>query len=292
MNLDSKLMFEAYITSKQQILTEAPIEMGGDINVEPVTKKTLPGQGKGYGAGAIAKIAAAQGKSEEDVASEMAKTVLDYTKEKKMVDGKEIYYFPGDPKTFINELTPVFKDKFGIPASMAGFTVNYVLIYLLNAKKTSGGLKMDAEKVKAAKEIKAATKAEPKTETVYEIDKAVRIPEKNLRALVLSLPDEDVPEREILSVVKTALQEYNETPGLSKEDAIKMRSLEVVDKLTEYGVLKTKQIEKAQAEGEGSGEVETVEDFPEGDDVSSELRSMGATGRSRGFDAGGFSFGD
>lgn len=292
MDRDSKLIFEAY--QSRTLISEAPpVEMSGDINVEPVTKKTLPGQGKGYGAGAIAKIAASTNKSEEDVGKEMAQTILDYTKEKKIIDGKEVYFFPGDPKTFINELTPIFKDKFNIPASMAGFTVNYILIYLLNAKKTAGGLKMDASKVKAAKAAKAAEPKAVKTETVYEIDKSARVADKKLRSIILALPDEDVPEKEILGVLKDAIREYNEAPGRSRDDQIKTKSFDLLDQLVAAKVLVTKQKEVTdEKEGEGTGEIETIEDFPEDDDAGSTARELGMVGRGRGFDPGGFSFND
>lgn len=285
MDKDTKLIFETY---QSKIVTEAPIEMGGDIDTSPVVKKTLPGQGKAYGAGAIAKIASASNKSETDIAKDMASTILGHVKERKEVDGKEVYYFPGDPKTFINELTPIFNKKYGIPMSMAGFTINYILIYLLNAKKTSGGLKMDATRVKAAKAAKAAT-PQVKIETVYEIDKSVKLADKTLRPLIMSLPDEDVPEKEILGVLKSAISEYNDKPGI---DPIKMKSFDLLDKLKAAGVLKEKQIEKQAAEGEGTGEVETIDDFPETDEPGSVAREMGFVGRGRGFDPGGFSFGD
>ena len=289
MDLDSKLIFEAYKQQNQKVLNEAPIDMAGDITTEPITKKTLPGQGKAYGAGAISKIAAATNKSEEEIGTEMAKEILAHTKERKMVDGKEAYHFPGDPKTFINELIPIFNKKFGIPSSQAGYTINYILIYLLNAKKTAGGLKMDASRVKAAKAERAAAAPAVKTETVYEIDKSVKIDDKALKSIVMSLPDEDVPEREILGVLKTSITEYNDKPGI---EPIKIKSFDLLDKLKAVGVIKEKQVEKQAAEGEGTGEVETIEDFPETDDVGSVARELGFVGRGRGIDPGGFSYGD
>jgi len=262
MDLDSKLIFEAYSQAKANLLTEAPIDMAGDITTDPITQKTLPGQGKAYGAGAIAKIAAATKKSEEEIGTEMAKEILSHAKERKIVDGKEVYHFSGDPKTFINELVPVFRDKFGIPSSQAGYTINYIMMYLLNAKKTAGGLKMDTTKVAAAKTAKAA--AAPKTETVFEIDKAVKLENKALRPIVMSLPDDDVPEKEILSVLKSAINEYNDRPGI---EPLKIKSFDLFDILKTAGVIKEKQVEKKAKEGEGSGEVETIDEYPEGDDV-------------------------
>lgn len=289
MDLDSKLIFEAYKANNTKILTEAPIDMAGDITTEPITKKTLPGQGKGYGAGAISKIAAATNKSEEEIGTEMAKEILAHAPEKKAVDGKEVFHFPGDPKTFINELVPIFNKKFGIPASQAGYTINYILIYLLNAKKTTGGLKMDTTRIKASREAAAAAAPKVKLETVYEIDKAVKIDDRALKTLVVNLPDEDVPETEILGVLKNALREYNDRPGI---EPVKIKSFDLLDKLKALGVIKEKQVEKKSAEGEGTGEVETVDEIPETDDAGSVARELGFVKRGRGSDPGNYSLFD
>jgi len=269
MDLDSKLIFEAYSQAKSKILTEAPIEMSGDITTEPITQKTMPGQGKAYGAGAIAKIAVATKKTEEQIGEDMANFIKGHPElTKKLIDNKEQLYYPGDPQTFINELVqgrkdyPSFTQKFGVVRSQAGFTINYVLNYLLGAKKTKGGLVMDAARKKEVKAAKAA--AAPKTETVFEIDKAVKLENKALRPIVMSLPDDDVPEKEILGVLKTAINEYNDRPGI---EPLKIKSFDLFDILKTAGVIKEKQVEKKAKEGEGSGEVETIDEYPEGDDV-------------------------
>lgn len=138
MNRDSNLIFEAY---KNKLLNElSPISMSGDINLEPIKKKTLPGQGKKYGAGAIKEVAKSQGKSEEEVTQDMAKTIIAKAGDKKEIDGKMVHYFSGEPETFINSLVPEFKQKYGIPPTMGRYTINYLLIYVLDAEKTSGGL--------------------------------------------------------------------------------------------------------------------------------------------------------
>jgi hypothetical protein len=138
MNKDAHLIYEAY-TNK--LLVEAPpVEMSGDVNVEPVTKKTIPGQGKKYGGGAITAVAQQQGKSEEDVTQDMAKTIIAKAQDKKEVDGKMVHYFSGEPDAFIESLVPEFEQKYGIKPTMARYTINYLLIYVLNAKKTPGGL--------------------------------------------------------------------------------------------------------------------------------------------------------
>lgn len=138
MNRDSHLIYEAY--SKKLINELSPIEIGGDIDMGPVTKKTLPGQGKEYGAGAIKKVAEQQGKSEKEVTEDMAKTILAKAGDKQEIDGKMVHYFSGEPDAFINSLLPEFKEKYGIPSTNAKYTINYILLYVLKAKKTSGGL--------------------------------------------------------------------------------------------------------------------------------------------------------
>jgi hypothetical protein len=88
----------------------------------------------------------------------------------------------------------------------------------------------------------------------------------------LSLPEEDVLEKEILGVLKTAIDEYNDKPGI---EPLKIRSYDLLDRLKEAGVLKEKQIEKQAAEGEGTGEVETIDEYPEGDDATTAAKSLG-----------------
>lgn len=293
MDLDNKLIFEAYKQHSAKLLSEAPIDMAGDITTEPITKKTLPGQGKAYGAGAITKIAAATNKSEEEIGTEMAKEVLAHAKERKVVDGKEIYHFSGDPKTFINELVPVFKDKFGIPASQAGYTINYILIYLLNAKKTAGGLKMDLTKIKAAKAAKAAAEpAAPKSisgNTELEIHKDVAIADKKLKQLVFSLFDELATAKEWIAEIKLKKDQYNSE---HEDDKIVELAPDLLSQFISDGILKPSKATQAEKEGEGSGEVETIDDIPETDDVGSVARELGYTSRGRGFDPGSFSFND
>lgn len=293
MDLDSKLIFEAYNKHNAKILTEAPIDMAGDITTEPITQKTLPGQGKAYGAGAITRIAAATKKSEEEIGTEMAKEILAHAKERKVVDGKEVYHFSGDPKTFINELVPVFKDKFGIPASQAGYTINYILMYLLNAKKTTGGLKMDATKVKAARAAKAAAApTAPKAisgDTELEIHKDVAIPDKKTKQLVFSLFDEPATAKEWIAEIKLKKDQYNSE---NEDDKITELAPDLLSQFISDGILKPSKAAQAEKEGEGSGEVETIEDFPETDDVGSVARELGYVGRGRGVDPGSFSFND
>ena len=97
----------------------------------------------------------------------------------------------------------------------------------------------------------------------------------------MSLPDDDIPEKEILSVLKTAINEYNDRPGV---EPLKMKSFDLFDILKTAGVIKEKQVEKQAKEGEGTGEIETIDDIPEGDDVSTVARELGFVGRGYGAD--------
>jgi len=261
MNKDSKLIYERYLQHKNNVLLEYPIDMLGDIDTEPVTQKTMPGQGKKYGAGAIAIVAQKSGVSEEGVARDMARTILDNISERKKVGEKEVYYYPGDPKTFISEMTPIFVQKYGIPASQAGFTINYILIYLLKANKTTGGLKKSGEQRKAER-VQKIKAAKSKPVTVYEINKAVKLKDPALDIIKKGLPDEDVPEKEILSVIKQVAVEYNDTPGLDKTKILKISPTKVFDSLEQAGVLTAKEV-TPQAEpeaGVGTGEVATPDE--------------------------------
>lgn len=293
MDLDNKLIFEAYKQHSAKLLTEAPIDMAGDITTEPITKKTLPGQGKAYGAGAISRIAAATKKSEEEIGTEMAKEILSHAKERKVIDGKEVYHFSGDPKTFINELVPVFKDKFGIPASQAGYTINYIMMYLLNAKKTSGGLKMDASKVKAVRAAKAAAAPAAPTSisgnTELEIHKDVAVEDKKIKQLVFNLFDEPATAKEWIAEIKLKKDQYNDE---HEDDKIADLAPDILSSLIASGVLKPSKAAQAEKEGEGSGEIETIDDIPETDDAGTVARELGMVRRGRGFDPGSYSLFD
>jgi hypothetical protein len=181
---------------------------------------------------------------------------------------KEIFYFPGDPQAFINNLVPIFHDKYGIAASQAGFTINYIILYVLNGKKTSGGLKMDATKIKAARAAKAASpKVAPTTisgSTEFEIHKDVQLADKKLKQLVYSLFDEPVAAREWLAEIKLKKEQFNSE---HEDDRITDLAPDIFANLVQAGILKPTKAAQAEKEGEGSGEIETIEDYPEGDDT-------------------------
>ena len=291
MNKDTRNIFEAYL-NHQKMLNEAPPAYAmGDLDIPDEKLKSAPG--KGY---ALGKAAAKTGKSIGEITNELVKKIQTqlFKPENHTVDGVEYkLFYPGNEMRLKNDLINLIQKELGTGKTEANYTARIVrnMLNIIVKDEATGATVAKPETIKAAV---AAAKAEKptQTETVYEIDKTVKLPEKNLRKLVLSLPDEDVHEKEILGVLKNAIKEYNETPGLSKDETIKIKSYDLLDMLKSKNILKEKQVEKQASEGEGTGEIETIEDYPEGDDVSSELRSMGMMDRGAGFDPGGFSYND
>lgn len=290
MNNDTRLIFEAYVARKQ-MLSEIPAYAAGDLSVSEPALKAAPGGGYG-----LKKQAEKEGKPMKEIADALAKKIQTalFKPETHQVDGVEYtLYYPGNEMKLRNDLQALIQKELGLGKTESSYTARIMrnMLNIIVKDGVTGGVAARPEKVKSA--IDAAIVKPVTTETVYEIEKSIKIPEKNIRALVLSLPDEDVPEKEILGVLKNAISEFNDRPGLDKKDLIKAKSIELVDTLVSLGVLKVKQVDVASsAEGEGSGEVQTVDDFPETDDAGAALRDMGATSRGAGYDPGSFSYND
>ena len=272
------------------MLNEAPPAYAmGDLDIPDEKLKAAPGGGYG-----LKKAAAKTGKSMKEVTDELVKKIQSslFKSETHTVDGVEYnLFYPGNEMKLRNDLHNLVQKELGLGKTEAGYTARIIrnMLNIVVKDESTGGIAVQADKVTPA--VKAAVAKQPKVETVYEIDKSVKT-DKDLRGLVLSLPDEDIHEKEILSTLKTAIKEYNDTPGLDKANQIKLKSYDLLDKLVQLGVLKTKQVEAKAKEGEGSGEVETIEDYPETDTVGSVARELGYIGRGRGYDAGGFSYND
>jgi len=259
---DNRLIFEAYFNKKKLINEAPPIDMSGDIYSEPAVGGTLPGKGKGYGQGAIEGYAAKAKISLEDAVKNMARFISSKMPEKKEVSGKTVLHYPGDPKTFEREITPEFSQTFGVSKTNAGFTIRIVLDYVLKATKTSGGLKKTgvqrkAERISAVKAKKVAPVS------VYEVDKSKPVADPVLKIVKNGLPEEDVPAREILSLINQIINDYNDTPGLDPAKKIKkIKNTQIVDALIKVGVLAEKEV-TPQAEpeaGVGTGEAPTQEE--------------------------------
>lgn len=261
MDHDSKLIFEAYLKEMAKYGPEA------------LKFKTDPRQGAGGGYGL-------KGLSDEQINS-LIKTIETklFKPAHNVVNGVEYkLFYPGSKDKFKAELVNLLRSELKLGSTVAGYTARIVnnLLDVIEADDV-GNTVAQPKEVEKAVEVGAQPTAETqpaaakpvKTETVYEIDKSIPLTDKKIKAIVYSLPDEDVHEKEILSVLKNAIKEYNEAPGRSKEDAVKIKSFDLIDILKQAGVLKEKQVEKKAPEGEGSGEIETIEDYPEGDDVYS-----------------------
>jgi hypothetical protein len=290
MNNDSKLIFEMYVKHKQMLNEAPPAYATGDLNISEPALQSAPGGGYG-----LKKAATKTGKSMKEVTDALVKKIQSslFKSETHTVDGVEYnLFYPGNEMKLRNDLQALVQKELGIGKTEANYTARIIrnMLNIVVKDERTGGIAVSPEQVQSA--VKTAVAKPAKTETVYEIDKSVKISDKPLKALLNALPDEDVHEKEILSAIKNAISEYNDTPGLGKEDIIKMKAMEAFDKLVEAGALKTKQKEIEAKEGEGTGEVETMDEYPESDEPTSVARELGMVGRGGGYDAGGFSYGD
>jgi len=300
MNKDTKYIFEAYL-AKKQVISEAPIyadDLGytGDIEKAP---------GKGYG---IGKTAAKEGKSKTEIANRLLQVIQ--TKLFKpaihTIDGKEYkLYYPGSKMKFRTDLENLIKNELKLGGTEAKYTAR-VVDNLLNVLRVDveGGAAASPAQVKQAVTAGVEGKAvvapgTPGTAPATPAPAANSFVKNDVRfikewmPIFSELPDEitvakgdlyDSPElkKEVVDAITRA---YDEKMANDKEMV-----QDFIDSL-KYKNGYTAASEKAK-EGEGTGEVETVEEYPEDDDVTGELRSMGAIGGRRGYDAGGFSYGD
>jgi len=274
MDSDSKLIFEAYSKHLNEMAKYA---------ADSLKFKSDPRQGAGGGYGL-------KGLPDEKIDSLIkaieTKLFKPVTHTSNGVEYK--LFYPGSKDKFKAELINLLKDELKIGTTVAGYTARIVsnLLDVIDIDEHGHAVAQPKEVEKAVEDgAKTAPEAKPvKTETVYEIDKSAPLEDKKLKALVLNLPDDDVHEKEILSVLKNAIKEYNEEPGRSKDQLLKVKSFDLIDILKQAGVLKEKQVEKQSAEGEGSGEVETIEDYPEADDATTVAKELGFDYDNRDFD--------
>ena len=297
MNKDTKLIFEAYKTKK--VLQEAPIyadDLGytGDIEKAP---------GKGYG---IGKTAAKEGKSKSEVANRLLQAIQ--TKIFKpaihTVDGKEYkLYYPGSKMKFRTELENLIKNELKLGGTEAKYTAR-VVDNLLNVLRVDveGGAAASPAQVKQAvvagidgKNVIApgtpgTAPAVPAANTFIK-NPGVRFI-KDWMPIFVELPDE----------ITVAKGDIYESPELRNEvieaitrafDEAKAKDKELIQDFIDSLKFKNSYTPASERkEGEGTGEVETVEEYPEDDLPTSELRGMGALPGRRGYDSGGFSYGD
>jgi hypothetical protein len=305
MNKDCKFIFEAY-KAKNNIVTEAPIyadDLGytGDIEKSP---------GGGYG---IGKAASKEGVSKTEVANrilQLVKTKL-FKPALHTIEGKEYQlYYPGSKMRFRAELESLIKKELKLSGTEARYTAR-VVDNLLNVLRVDveGGTAANPSQVKkaviagvqgqpvasgepASSEVIPAIPAAPAAKT-YVKNFTRFIPE--YAKIFAELPDEisisgegDFYDSEELKqeVLDAITKVYNETKAKDKEyitdfiDSVKYKN----------GYIPS--AEAKAKEGEGTGEAPIVDEYPEDDTATGELRSMGAIGGRRGYDAGGFSYGD
>jgi len=273
MDNDARFIFEAYTKHLEEMAKYA---------VDKLKLKSDPRQGAGGGYGL-------KGLPDEKVDALIRSIETKLFKPSSHISNGIEYklFYPGSKDKFKAELINLIKDELKIGSTLAGYTARIVSNLLdvididehghavAQPKAVEKAVEKGVEQADAAAPATPAISKPVKTETVYEIDKSAPLDDKKLKTLVFSLPDEDVPEKEILSVLKNAIKEYNEAPGRDKGDILKIKSFDLIDILKQAGALKEKQVEKQAAEGEGSGEVETIEDYPEADDANTVARELG-----------------
>lgn len=302
MNKDCKLIFEAY-KAKKKVISEAPIYGMGDIGYSGDFESA---PGKGYG---IGQVAAKEGKTKTEVANRVLQAVKTklFKPAKHVVDGKEYdLYYPGSKMRFRTELENLIKNELKIGGTVAKYTAR-VVDNLLNVVRVDaeGGTAASPKQVKQAVDAglegkkvvapgtpsTAPTPEAPATTNTFVKNSNVRFI-KEWQPIFVELPDEisvdqgdiyDSPELRN-EVVEAITRAYDSKMASDKE---------VVQDFIESLKFKNSYIPSSEKkEGEGTGEVETVDEYPEDDDVTGELRSMGAIGGRRGYDPGGFSYGD
>ena len=299
MNNDCKRIFEAYNARKP--IMEAPI-YGDDIGYTGDIEKSPSG---GYG---IGKAAARDGKSKTEIANNLLlaiKTKL-FKPEAHVVDGKEYsMFYPGSKMKFRIELEKLIKNELKLGGTDAKYTAR-VVDNLLNVVKVDMEGGTSASPVAVKKAIDAGVSGQSLTSGAAETPSApvgvtnanVFLKNTNTRCIkewmpiFVELPDEitieqgdiyDSPELKN-EVIEAITRAYDQTMANDKEVV-----QDFIDSL-KFKNSFTPASEKK--EGEGTGEVETVEEYPEDDVPTSELRGMGALPGRRGHDSGGFSYGD
>jgi len=299
MNKDCKLIFEAYFT-KKQVVSEAPIYGSEDLGYTSDFEKA---PGGGYG---IGKIAQKEGKSKTEVANRVLQAIK--TKLLKpgshVVDGKEYQlYYPGSKMKFRTELENLIKKELGLGGTEAKYTAR-IVDNLLNVVRvdTEGGTVASPVQVKKA--VDAGVNNKPVAAAAGPLEAPVEnksfvktfakfIPE--YAKIFAELPDEVTPSDGSDVYDSKEFRDEVEQAITQVYDSAKARDREYVQDFIDSVKFKSGYIPHAEAkskEGEGTGEAPTVDEYPEDDDVTGELRGMGELPSRRGYDSGGFSYGD
>ena len=281
MDNDAKLIFEAYVTNRSKVLNEAPIS-ADDLSYTG-SFKTAPG--KGYGLG---KIASAEGIDIDEVAKRLLPKIKDlFQQQTHELNGKTYnLYYPGSDDKFKTELIPIIQNELKINKTLASYTAR-IVNNLLNVVRSVDPSK--SKSVSTTKDIEIATvkglenkpvqpvaeKPAPKAisgNTELEIHKDTPVDDKKIKQLVFNLDEDPMTAKEWIAEIKLKKDQYNDE---HEDDKISDLAPDIFSNLMAAGVLKPTAAAKAEKEGEGSGEIETIEDYPEDDDVTSVARELG-----------------
>ena len=299
MNKDAKLIFEAYLNKKLQVLKEAPIygpgdlDYGGDITQTP---------GGGYGLGTAAKR---EGKSIKEVASELLnaiKTKL-FKPAVHTVDGKEYQlFYPGGKMKFRADLENLIKNVLKVGSTQAKYTAR-VVDNLLNVVRIDAEGGTVAEPAKVDKAVKAGVEGKPVTPdagqpTVTAPSTLTFVKNDNVRfikewqPIFTELPDEITIEKGDLYDSPELKNEVVEAIRRAFDDKMANDKEMVQDFIDSLKYKNSYSPSSEKKEGEGTGEEPNIEEYPEDDDVTGTLRDIGAIGGRIGYDPGGFSYND
>ena len=301
MNNDCSLIFEAYLKNKK-VLSEAPIYGMGDMGYTGDIEKA---PGGGYGVG---KAAAREGKTKADVANNLLTAIKSklFKPSSHIVDGKEYQlFYPGSKMKFRTDLENLIKSELKLGGTEAKYTAR-VIDNLLNVVRVDaeGGVNTTPVKVKqavvAGMKDQAVTGTESPAGSPLDVEAKSNTYVKNpltkfikeFMPIFVELPDE----------IKIEKGDLYDSPELENEvieatrrayDDVKAKDKELIRDFIDSLKFKNSYTPASEAkEGEGTGEAPTVDEFPEDDDVTSELRNMGALPGRVGRDPGSFSYGD
>jgi hypothetical protein len=275
MDNDTKLIFEAYAINRAKVLAEAPIS-ADDIGYTG-SFKSAPG--KGYGLG---QAASTEGKDIDEIAKRLLPKIKELFQQQTHDVGGKTYnlYYPGSDDKFKSELIPLIQNELKINKTLAGYTAR-IVNNLLNVVRSVDPSK--SQGVSTTKDVEIATikglenkpvapVAEKPTvkaikgDTELEIHKDTPLEDKKLKQLVYNLDEEPMTAKEWIAEIKLKKDQYNDE---HEDEKISDLAPDILSTLINTGVLKQTAAAKAEKEGEGSGEIETIEDYPEGDDVYS-----------------------
>lgn len=307
MNNDSKLIFEAYL-NKQSLLNELDYgasDFGGAFGgvIKKAKSNELPG--RGY---LIGNIADSLGISQEEAANKLTSAVFSslFRQNKSTIAGQEVEYvnpaknkdqFMVEVKKAITKAIDSLKKEnpqLKIPGSDAikGYTARVLVnlgTFISDVVPTQAGMKAPVAAVKDLRSAIVKTDAKLVAPVESTEDKYVRSNAKFIRdfqRVYAEMPDEIMVKKgddfykseAFMDAVKDAIiQAYDVKTSNDKEFlADFVSSLE-----TKSGY--TLSAEKKEAEGEGSGEISTIEDNSALTPVEI-LQDLGTWSRDSGFD--------